>query len=197
MSRKKEIWRVPMMALGHLLILRVQMRGLCLLGMSLRKPPEGRDRPSEKISIAGAEGFEGSSLGGDLSSVLDTCQLLNSSDAGCPRPPPSTRTGAGSTGFFCFGAGNIDSNDEAPAPDCNRGFFAGGVSSTSLSPCSSSEGRVGKLIVIFFGPLLALGGGKARPADSFDDNEFGEERVNVDFFDSLMAGEVLDVDGVG
>ena len=96
---------------------------------------------SPLVVRAGSASVEGS-VG---STVVDGLDILNTSPG--PLPPPRTRSGAGATGTFCLGAGNIDNSDDLPAPESKRGFFAGGLSSSSSSP-----GREGSPIVIFFGP---------------------------------------------
>lgn len=92
-----------------------------------------------------------------------------------PFPPPSTR---GSFGFFCFGAGSIDSKDEAPPLESNLSFLVAGLSSfRSSASSSSSGGRFGSPIAIFFGARLGLGGGR----DIFEVVADGGGRDNVDF----------------
>jgi len=74
-------------------------------------------------------------------------------------PPPRTRSGCGGfAGTTCFGAGNIDSKPDTPAPfPPVRAFFVGGCSGSS-SPSSPLFG-FGRSIVIFFGRLACFGGG--------------------------------------
>ena len=74
-------------------------------------------------------------------------------------PPPRTRSGRGGfAGATCFGAGNIDSKPDTPAPvPFLRAFFVGGCSG---SPSASSPLLgFGRSIVIFFGRLARFGGG--------------------------------------
>lgn len=105
-----------------------------------------------------------------------------------PLPPPSTRSGAGSVGTFCFGAGSIDTSPDAPAPDSNRGFFAAGLSSSSLG---SSPGRAGSPIVIFFGPRLFLGGGRERPLPDALELDGGGSAID-DFLPGVGSFEAND-----
>ena len=78
-------------------------------------------------------------------------------------PPPRTRSGCGGfAGATCFGAGNIDSNPDTPAPFPSlRAFFVGGCSGSS----SPSFPLVGfrRSIVIFFGRLACFGCGRKIP----------------------------------
>lgn len=75
-------------------------------------------------------------------------------------PPPRTRSGCGGfVGTTCFGAGNIDSKPDTPAPFPSvRAFFVGGCSGSS-SP-SRPLLSFGRSIVIFFGRLACFGGGR-------------------------------------
>ena len=78
-------------------------------------------------------------------------------------PPPRTRSGLGGfVGATCFGAGNMDSRLDTPAPFPSlRAFFVGGCScSSSTSPPSLGFGRS---ITIFFGRLACFGGGREIP----------------------------------
>lgn len=117
-------------------------------------------------SLEGRDSDSSRSASSSASPPLSRCDILV--DAGArvvlntnpgPVPPPKTRSGTGSVGFFCFGTGSMDNNDDSPAPDSNRGFFAAGLSSFKSSLLLSSVAvRVGRLIVIFFGPRF---GGRA------------------------------------
>lgn len=111
-----------------------------------------------------------------------------------PPPPPRTRSSFFSmTGTGCFGAGSIPRREDCPAPVLGviRGFFAGGLSSTS----SSGGGREGRLMAIFlvrFGleeaalePVAVIavvsdveleGAGRGRE----DEEDFGGGSANVD-----------------
>ena len=75
-------------------------------------------------------------------------------------PPPRTRSGCGGfAGTTCFGAGNIDSKLDAPAPfPSTRAFFVGGCSGSSSPSCPLFG--FGRSIVIFFGRLACFGGGR-------------------------------------
>ena len=75
-------------------------------------------------------------------------------------PPPRTRSGCASfVGTTCFGAGNLDSRLDTPAPFPSvRAFFVGGCSPSS-SPLPPLFG-FGRSIAIFFGRLACFGGGK-------------------------------------
>lgn len=112
--------------------------------------------------------------------VADGRDVLNTSPG--PLPPPNTRSGVGRVGFFCFGAGSIASNDEEPAPDSNRGFFAAGRSLSNSSSSSFGAESVGRPMVIFLGPLFGLGGGR----------EIDEEGAGREIEDFLLGGGSLD-----
>lgn len=112
--------------------------------------------------------------------VADGRDVLNTSPG--PLPPPNTRSGVGRVGFFCFGAGSIASNDEEPAPDSNRGFFAAGRSLSNSSSSSFGAESAGRPMVIFLGPLFGLGGGR----------EIDEEGAGREIEDFLLGGGSLD-----
>lgn len=78
-------------------------------------------------------------------------------------PPPSTRPGCGAfVGAFCFGAGNMESKLDKPAPFASvRAFFIGGCSGSSST--SSPLLNFGRSIAIFFGRLACFGGRKETP----------------------------------
>jgi hypothetical protein len=113
---------------------------------------------------ASAEASSSSFVGSTDAGAITGLAVLNTSPG--PFPPPRTRSGAGATGTFCLGAGNIESNDDLPLPpppESKRGFFAAGLS--SLSSSSLSPGREGNPMVIFFGPRFNFGAGRDRPVE--------------------------------
>ena len=130
---------------------------------------------------ASAEASASSFVGSTNAGAINGLAVLNTSPG--PFPPPKTRSGAGATGTFCLGAGNIDSNDDLPLPplpESKRGFFAAGLS--SLSSSSVSPGREGNPMVIFFGPRFNFGAGRDRPVEL--DLEGGRDRD-----DFLVGGD--------
>ena len=131
----------------------------------------GRDGPATESSVDtlafplvtefGANRF-GFATADESGSSLDDCGAGPNERAG-PFPPPRTRSCFGGfAGTACFGAGNIDSKPDAPAPFPSlRAFFVGGCScSSSISFPSLGFGRS---IIIFFGRLACFGGGREIP----------------------------------
>lgn len=105
------------------------------------------------------------------------CRTLKANPG--PFPPPKTRSCGGAAVVFCWGAGSMVNNEEAPAPVLCR--FAAGRSD-SMPSCSSlsSLRSAGSPIVIFFdGRFVVLGGGSGM----FD--------VDSGFKDFALAGWVF------
>ena len=139
--------------------------------------------PKEKKSTAGVEGTTRGCDGLAAASSVDTLafpfvtevgmnrsgftwvDVLGSSGAELneragPFRPPRTRSCC--WGFVCFGAGNIKSKLDTPAPfPSGRAFFVGGSSGSSSK--SSPLLGFGRAIAIFFGRLAFFGGGRETP----------------------------------
>jgi hypothetical protein len=96
--------------------------------------------------------------------------VLNTSPG--PVFPPRTRW---VTGFICFGAGNMDSRDDAPAPDI-RAFFTGGSSSSTFPELR----RLGRAMVIFFGRFVLTGTVVEFGETGFDFDGAGNSDSNDD-----------------
>lgn len=157
---------------------------------------EGGRKGSDDMSLVAVLEFAGSTCIDTLGSLPSSCSCprfssVNTLCSGVviglalkinpdPFPPPKTRSGCGATGTFCFGAGSMVNNEEAPAPVFCR--FAAGRSSSmsSLSSLSSFE-SAGSPMVIFFGArFVALGGG----SEILDEDELlvdGGGRSTTDF----------------
>jgi len=141
------------------------------------------------IGSASTEALASSFVGSTNAGAIDGLDESNTSPG--PFPPPRTRSGAGATGTFCLGAGNIDSSDDLPLPpppESKRGFFAAGLSSFSSS--SLSPGKEGNPIVIFFGPRFDFGVGRDRPV------ELDLEGGGRDRYDFLICGGGMGVGSV-